>query len=68
MSTSSPPKKAPRTDPESALEALKRARKRAEKIAAATNTAVIHWENGKIVRVYPGRKADADTGSTSTPE
>jgi len=68
MSTASPPKKAPRTDPESALEALKRARKRAEEIASATGTAVIQWENGKIVRVYPGRQGHTDTGSNSKPE
>jgi hypothetical protein len=48
-------KTGPRTDSESALEALKRARKRAEEIAAATGTAIIQWEDGRIVRFYPGR-------------
>ena len=56
MTTSPPTKKPPRTDPESALQALKRARKRAEELAAATGTAVVQWENGQIVRIYPGRK------------
>jgi hypothetical protein len=50
-----PAKKVPRTDPDAALEALKRARKRAEEIAAQTGTAIIQWENGKVVRIYPGR-------------
>ncbi|MET0794544.1 MAG: hypothetical protein ABW061_23690 [Polyangiaceae bacterium] len=37
-------------------EALKRARQRAIEIAVETNTALVHVEDGKIVRVYP--KAD----------
>jgi hypothetical protein len=53
VSTSPPFKHKPRTDPESALAALKRARKRAEELAAATGTAVILWKNGQIVRIYP---------------
>lgn len=48
--------KAPRTDAQSVLNALIRARKRAEEIAAATGTAIIQWENGQVVRIYPGRK------------
>lgn len=55
MSTPSTPR-APRTDPESALAALKRARKRAEEVAAATGTAIAQWENGQVVYIYPGRK------------
>lgn len=39
-----------------------RARKRAEKAAAATGTAIIQWENGSIVRIYPGGR---DNGSGS---
>lgn len=56
--SSSPTPKVSRTDPEAALQALKRARKRAEEIAAATGTAIVTWENGKVVRVYPGPKAE----------
>ena len=41
-----------------ALNALIRARKRAEEIAAATRTAIVQWENGRIVRFYPGRKSE----------
>jgi hypothetical protein len=37
------------------LPALLRARQRAEELAAATDTAIIDWEDGKIVRWYPGR-------------
>lgn len=55
---STQPRKVPRTDSQSALNALKRARKRAEELAAATGTAIIQWENGQIVRIYPGRKDD----------
>lgn len=55
---STQPRKVPRTDSQSALNALKRARKRAEELAAATGTAIVQWENGQIVRVYPGRKKD----------
>ena len=55
MSGAAPPRKEPRTDAYAALEALKRARKRAEEVAAATGTAIILWENGRIVRIYPGR-------------
>ena len=54
--SSDPTPKVSRTDPYAALEALKRARKRAEEIAAATDTAIVQWEEGKIVRIYPGRK------------
>lgn len=55
MSVPSTPR-IPRTDPESALAALKRARKRAEEVAAATGTAIAQWENGQVVYIYPGRK------------
>lgn len=61
MSTPSTPR-IPRTDAESALAALKRARKRAEEIAAATGTAIAQWENGQVVYIYPGRKDD-DSGA-----
>jgi hypothetical protein len=54
----STPSKGPRTDAQSALNALIRARKRAEEVAAATGTAIIQWENGRIVRIYPGRRDD----------
>jgi hypothetical protein len=65
MTSAAPPRKEPRTDSASALEALKRARKRAEEVAAATGTAIIQWENGRIVRFYPGRMdpGDHDPGS-----
>ena len=56
-----PPTNKPRTDAEAALAALKRARKRTEEIAAATGTAVIQWENGQIVRIYPGRNDFGDS-------
>ena len=36
------------------LPALLRARKRAEELAAATNTAIVDWVDGKIVRRHPG--------------
>lgn len=45
--------KVSRTDPEAVMAALKRARIRAEEIAAATGTAIVQWENGRVVRVYP---------------
>jgi hypothetical protein len=35
------------------LPALHRARKRAEELAIATNTALVEWVDGKVVRVYP---------------
>jgi hypothetical protein len=66
VSTSPPIKNEPRTDPESALAALKRARKRAEELAAATGTAVILWKDGQIVRIYPGRDG-AQTGTKPAP-
>ena len=56
------PKEGPRTDSQSALSALIRARKRAEEIAAATGTAIIQWENGQIVRIYPGRNDEKPKG------
>jgi hypothetical protein len=48
-----------------ALAALKRARKRAEEIAAATSTALVQWQDGKIVYVYPGR--NGESGSRRDP-
>lgn len=65
MSSPASPRNEPRTDSYSALEALKRARKRAEKLAAATGTAIISWENGRIVRVYSGQgdAAEREPGS-----
>ena len=39
-----------------ALPALLRARKRAEEIAIATDTALVQVVDGKVVRVYPGRR------------
>ena len=41
-----------------ALPALRRARKRAEEIAIATNTALIQFEDGQVVRVYPGAQRE----------
>jgi MYXO-CTERM domain-containing protein len=61
-SEASTPSPAPSPLALAALAALKRARKRAEEIAAATGTAVIQWEDGRIVRFYPGRKGDAEGG------
>jgi hypothetical protein len=37
------------------LPALRRARKRAEALAAATNTAIIDFVDGKVVRTWPSR-------------
>jgi hypothetical protein len=37
------------------LPALLRARKRAESLAAATNTAIIDFVDGKVVRMWPSR-------------
>jgi hypothetical protein len=37
------------------LPALLRARKRAEALAAATNTAIIDFVDGKVVRTWPSR-------------
>jgi hypothetical protein len=70
--SSDPSKKTPQPAPSplalAALAALKRARKRAEEIAAATGTAIIQWENGAIVRIYPGRKGNGEAGSGSPPQ
>lgn len=38
-----------------ALPALRRARLRAERIAIATNTALVQVVDGQVVRVYPKR-------------
>ena len=66
------PKSAPASSPSplalAALAALKRARKRAEEIAAATGTAIVQWEDGRIVRFYPGRKDDAGPAPERGPE
>jgi hypothetical protein len=56
MTTSPAQKIPPRTDADSALAALKRARKRAEELAAATGTAIVEWRDGKLIRIYPGRE------------
>ena len=37
------------------LPALLRARKRAEALAAATNTAIVDFVDGKVVRTWPSR-------------
>lgn len=53
---------------QSALNALIRARKRAEEIAAATGTAIVQWEDGRIVRIYPGRKTETRPGDAADSE
>ena len=37
------------------LPAMQRARQRAIELAAATDTAIVDWVDGKIVTWYPGR-------------
>ena len=44
------------------LPALRRARLRAERLAIATNTALVQVINGEVVRVYPGRRDGEEPG------
>lgn len=45
-----------------ATAALIRAGQRAREVALQTRTAVITWENGKVVRTFPHRDADRRAG------
>jgi hypothetical protein len=49
------------------LPALYRARKRAEELAIATNTALVEWIDGKVVRVYPKPPSDSPARPPGTP-
>lgn len=50
-----------------ATAALVRAGQRARQLARQTQTAVITWKNGKVVRSFPHRQGDPEAASGRLP-
>lgn len=43
--------------------ALRRAARRARELAARTNTPLVIWRDGKVVKLYPGRRSRGQAGA-----